>query len=166
MDKSELEAIAGLGTKEPKGPRAQILQPEVRSGASFTYTGSGGGGGTPPAFLLVWFYTVAPDKRRAFAAKVGNYENSGVLPSGHGVEYRGTYSVSISSAAPEFEYRTVWGLQTLGNIDDLNTYLGSGVPQLQDVLDLIAVLPAMRSEIMGRTALSIPAFGGTASGGS
>jgi hypothetical protein len=149
MDKNELSRIADLAAGDG-APQASILTPEVRSGSSFTYAGAGTD--VVPAFLVVWFYTVPTGKRADFALKVNAYETSGVLPqAASGIFYRGTYSVSISAVAPDLEYRTVWGLTDLAKIQNLNDLLRNPQPQLKDVLDLIAVLPAMRSEIMGRT---------------
>ena len=59
--------------------------------------------------------------------------------------------MSVSGAAPKFEYRTVWGLAELGNIQQLNDHLHSPPGPLQAVIELIAPRPVMRSEIMGRT---------------
>jgi len=154
MKESQLSTLAqgtDLGT-----PSASILTPDVRSGSTFTYDG-GGGDADSPAFLLVWFYTVAPAERATFVNAVLAYEGAAVFPQSGanpvaGVSYRGTYSVSISSAAPDFEFRTVWGLDDLGKLQELNDLLHStSVQQLQDMLTLIAPVPAMRSEIMGLT---------------
>lgn len=156
MDKNELSRIADLVASDG-APQASILTPDVRSGSSFAYTGTGTD--LVPAFLVVWFYTVKVDKRNDFALKVAAYENSGVLPQpSSGIFYRGTYSVSISAVSPDLEYRTVWGLTDLAKIQGLNDLLGNPPPQLKDVLDLISVVPAMRSEIMGRTKNSAPLF--------
>lgn len=158
MKDSELAAIATLGPQD-HAPRAGILQPEVRSGASFTF--SAAAGTDPKPFLLVWFYTVDESKQKDFASKVTNFEDN-LNPPPAGVSYLGTYSVSISGAAPDFEYRTVWGLSKLGDIDALNGHLGNPNQQMKDFLNAIARKPTMRSEIMGLTRLSKPATGGTA----
>ena len=136
-------------------PSAALLTPEVRSGSSFTFSGSGSA--TIPTFLLVWFYTVDPSRRRDFATAVQTFEG-GAFPNGPGVFYRGTYAVTISGVAPDMEFRTVWGLTSLGALDDLNNVLGSAAADsaLRGVLDLISPRPAMRSEIMGLARLSVP----------
>jgi hypothetical protein len=150
-NKNELSRIADLIGND-SAPRASPLVPDVRSGSSFTYSTEGG---TPemPAFLVVWFYTVDPDPeaRAEFARRVKNFESVGLASIPSGVFYRGTYSVSISGAAPDFEYRTVWGLEELGKIQQLNDHLHTPPGPLQAVIELIAPRPAMRSEIMGRT---------------
>ena len=154
MENKELTRIADLATSDAD-PQASILTPEVRSGSSFTYAGAGTD--VVPAFLVVWFYTIPPEKRVDFASRVEAYETSGVLPPpASGIFYRGTYSVSISAVSPDLEYRTVWGLADLARIQNLNDLLRNPQPQLKDILDLIPVLPAMRSEIMGRTKNSAP----------
>jgi hypothetical protein len=154
MDKNELSLLAELAANDG-APQASILTPDVRSGSSFTYSGTGTD--IVPAFLVVWFYTVTPPKRADFALKVNAYETSGVLPAAPtGIFYRGTYSVSISAPAPDFEYRTVWGLTELAKIQDLNDHIRNAPAQLKDLLDLISPRPAMRSEIMGRTKNSAP----------
>lgn len=154
-DKSELSGIANLLTPGST-PGASVLRPEVRSGASFTFAA---GTSTIPAFLLVWFYTV--DDAAVFATAVHNLEQAGVMnaagnPPPAGVEYRGTYSVTISSPAPQLDFRTVWGLADLGKLKDLNDFLRSASPLLRNMLDLISRRTVMHSEIMGLTRLAAP----------
>jgi hypothetical protein len=135
-------------------PSAGLLTPEVRSGSSFTFSGSGTD--VTPTYQLVWFYTVEPGKRGDFAEAVKTYEDA--APNGPKVFYRGTYAVSISGVAPDMEFRTVWGLDSLGALGDLNSQLRAAAAgsALRGVLDLISPRPAMRSEIMGLAKLSEP----------
>jgi hypothetical protein len=151
MENNELSRIADLVTSDD-APAASVLTPEVRSGSSFTYSAPAGSATTPP-FLLVWFYTVDVNQMDAFIAKVKSLEAAGVTPP-TGVTYRGTYSVSISGAVPDLEFRTYWGLDDLGKLQNLNDFLHTPGQALQDVLSLIARRPVMRSEIMGRTGAS------------
>lgn len=153
MESNELSQIADLVTSDD-APAASVLTPEVRSGSSFTYSAPAGSATTPP-FLLVWFYTVDVNQIDAFIAKVKSLEAAGVTPpAGAGFTYRGTYSVSISSVAPDLEFRTYWGLDDLRKLQDLNDFLHTPGAALKDVLDLIARRPVMRSEIMGRAGAS------------
>jgi hypothetical protein len=149
MNEEDLARIALLAAAD-SAPSARALDPEVRSGASFTFGNAGNGAATWPRFQVVWFYTVKPENRENFKTTVGAYETGGALASG-GVTYLGTYSVSISGAAPDLEYRTVWGLDTIGALQNLNDTLHAATGLLRAWLDLIAQVPAMRSEIMGRT---------------
>lgn len=148
MDKEELSRIIDLATQD-KMPAASLLTPEVRSGSSFTY-GAVQGSATMPPVLLVWFYTV--EDIVAFVAAVQNAEPSVAPPPG--VEYRGTYSVSISSAAPDLEFRTYWGLDDLSKLQALNEFLANPGSAFGDVLGKISRRTVMRSEIMGRTKVS------------
>lgn len=156
MEKSQLSLITDLAADE--APRASILVPEVRSGGTFSYSGQGVKEDRLQAFLVVWFYTVEPNCRDDFARKVLAFETStdsvGSVGTATGVVYRGTYSVSISSAAPDLEYRTVWGLTELSKLQELNDYLRNPNAQFKDMLKLISPRPAMRSEIMGLTKTS------------
>lgn len=152
MREEELSRIAQLGLADGT-PQARALEPEVRSGVSFTF----GGAAIPatvnvPRFQVVWFYTVKPADRGNFQTQIAAFESQ-ATPAVNGVTYRGTYSVTISAAAPQYEYRTIWGLDSLAALQDLNNLLhgaAAGGP-LRSWLDLIAADPAMRSEIMGRT---------------
>lgn len=157
MNDEELSRIAQLA-RANAAPAARALDPEVRSGASFTFGNADPGEATWPNFQVVWFYTVAPDDRDAFRTAVGAYESDETLADGN-VTYLGTYSVSISGAAPDFEYRTVWGLDSIGALQDLNDAIHSDTGLLRDWLDLIAQEPAMRTEIMGRTFNSLQVAG-------
>jgi hypothetical protein len=87
-----------------------------------------------------------------FESAVRAYESSATLAGA--VTYRGTYSVTVSAVAPDFEYRTFWGLDSLANLDDLNTAINAAPALLLAWLNLISPDPAMRTEIMGRTANS------------
>jgi hypothetical protein len=151
MDKDELSRIADLMTQDDR-PGASLLTPEVRSGSSFTYTPVVGSA-SMPAFLLVWFYTV--DDVTAFVAAVQNAER-GTITTPAGVEYRGTYSVSISSPAPDLEFRTYWGLDDLGKLQALNNFLPTAGPAFRDMLKLIKRRTVMHSELMGLTGTSTP----------
>lgn len=152
MNNEELARIAGLAATDGP-PHARPLNPEVRSGASFTFDPVAPGATAWPRFQVVWFFTVAPVNRANFALKVAALEGA-AAPGAAGVTYRGTYSVTVSSAAPEFEYRMVWGLDSVARLDDLNTLLHNAPVLLRDCLDLISQVPAMRTEIMGRTVSS------------
>lgn len=151
--------IARMGVDD-SAPHAGLLNPDVRSGVSFTFgeTGSLALGGWPP-FQLVWFYTVDVDNRLAFAESIAAYETDDALATAE-VMYRGTYSVTISGALPELEYRTVWGLQSLAAIQDLNDTLnGTTHAGLRSWLDLISKKTVMRAELMGCTSGSLPIVG-------
>lgn len=160
MDKNELSRIADLAGID-HAPRANVLVPDVRSGSTFTYTGTGLMSDDIPLFLVVWFYTVATGNRVAFASSVADYEGL-PLPLSEvptGIKYRGTYSVSVSSASPDFEYRTYWGLTDLAKLQALNDYVRDAPTAFKEVLKYISVTPAMRTEIMGRTKDAAPKFG-------
>ncbi|MEJ8838395.1 hypothetical protein [Ramlibacter sp. AN1133] len=149
MNETELSRIAQLA-QAGGAPRARALEPEVRSGASFTFDPVDPGPVAWPRFKVVWFFTVAPAQRASFALKVAAFESSApALPAG--VNYLGTYSVTISGVAPDFEYRMVWGLDNLAALQALNDLLHGAPALLRSCLDLISQLPAMRTEIMGRT---------------
>lgn len=159
MEKFGTSQIASL-LGDNSAPQVGELAPDVRSGTTFTYSGSGGVSDSIQFVLVVWIYTVEPDDRPNFALKVEAFEGDPQqLPTGIGVDYRGTYSVSISSASPNFEYRTFWGLEDLGKIKDLNDYLRQAPPNLKSVLRLISKKRALRSEIMGLTRNSAPLIG-------
>jgi hypothetical protein len=157
MNEEDLARIAQLAAAD-SAPNARALDPEVRSGSSFTFGNAGNGAATWPRFQVVWFYTVNPVDRDDFKTAVGAYETGGTLASG-GVTYLGTYSVSISGAAPDFEYRTVWGLDSIGALQNLNDTLHAATGALRAWMDLIAQVPAMRTEIMGRTFNSLRVAG-------
>ncbi len=160
MDKNELSRIADLAGID-HAPRANVLVPDVRSGSTFTYTGAGLLTDDIPLFLVVWFYTVAIGDRVAFATSVADFEGiAAALPAPTtGIKYRGTYSVSVSSASPDFEYRTYWGLTDLAKLQALNDYVHNAPTPFKEVLKRISVTPAMRTEIMGRTKDAAPKFG-------
>jgi hypothetical protein len=152
MNDEELARIAGLGATDG-GPDARLLDPEVRSGSSFTFNPQAPGAVSWPRFQVVWFFTVQPADRANFALMVEALEGA-AAPQAAGVNYRGTYSVSVSSAAPDFEYRMVWGLDTLAHLQGLNDLLHNAPIGLRACLKLISPVPAMRTEIMGRTVKS------------
>src|SRR5262249_24704324 len=112
-------------------------------------------------FFVVWFYTVAPASRADFTRAVTQFEaNPGNLPNqATGLRYFGTFAVSVSSATPELEYRTIWGLNDLGKLEDLNDFVSRPNPDLLSVLALIAPQPAMRTDIMGRARFAAPLVG-------
>jgi len=157
MNDEELSRIARLA-KANAAPAARALDPEVRSGASFTFGDADPGAATWPNYQVVWFYTVFPDLREQFKTAVGAYESDDTLAE-NGVTYLGTYSVSVSGAAPDLEYRTVWGLESIGALQDLNDAIHDDTGLLRDWLKLIAQDPAMRTEIMGRTFNSLRVAG-------
>lgn len=149
MNDDELARIANLASAD-HAPHARPLEPDVRSGVSFTFGAINPGGATWPNFQVVWFYTVKPADRTAFTAAVGAYETGGTLAA-NGVTYLGTYSVTISAAAPDLEYRTVWGLNSIGALQALNDALHGAVAPLRTWMNLISQDKPMRSEMMGRT---------------
>lgn len=151
MNEEDLVRIAQLSSAGLT-PEAQALDPEVRSGASFTFGAMAGGNAVWPNFQVVWFYTVNPEDRDQFVELVGDYEMGETLAE-DGVTYLGTYSVTLSGAAPDFEYRTVWGLNSIGALQHLNDALHEAAEDgdLRAWLNLISQKPPMRSEMMGRT---------------
>ena len=114
------ESIPLFGDNSP--PLVSELAPDVRSGTTFTYDGIGNVADPIQFVLVVWIYTVCPEMRKQFATKVSQFESdpqqipggASVPQSIAGIDYRGTYSVSVSSASPDYEYRTYWGLEHLG----------------------------------------------------
>jgi hypothetical protein len=150
MNHEELARLAQLAATDA-APQARALDPEVRSGASFTFGNAAPGAVAWPRFEVVWFFTVAPANRDQFATNVAALE-AGAIPAPPGVTYFGTYSVAVSSAAPDYEYRMVWGLTDLSGIQALNNMLNGASVGLRACLDLIAQVPVMRTEILGRTA--------------
>jgi hypothetical protein len=157
MNDEDLSRIALLAGADA-APNARALDPEVRSGASFTFGNAVNNAATWPKFQVVWFYTVNPANRSNFTNAIGAYETSGTIAA-DGVTYLGTYSVAISGAAPKFEFRTVWGLDSLAALQDLNDKLHAATGPLKAWLTSIAQVPAMRSEIMGRTFNSLQVAG-------
>jgi len=157
MDKGELSQITDLAGIQ-NAPRANVLVPDVRSGSTFSYKDEGSLEHDIPPFLVVWFYTVEPDYRALFADNVNAFEAEfDALPDpAGGLKYRGTYSVSISSASPELEYRTIWALGDLSHLKTLNDYIRTPNAPLSDVLKLISAKPVMRSEIIGLTKSAVP----------
>lgn len=149
----EERCLAAHQALDDRGPDAALLTPEVRSGASFVFTGTGSN--DIPAFVVAWVYAVDPDQHGAFVQKVDSFENTVAPPQG--VFYKGTYSVTVSSAAPDYAYRTFWGLETLARIEALNNYLATAPQALKEVMDLVK--PGMRMEIMGRTKNAASPFG-------
>lgn len=150
MNQEELARLAQLAATDTL-PHARALDPEVRSGASFTFDNAAPGAVAWPRFEVVWFFTVAPANRDQFAVNVAALEVA-AIPAPPGVTYLGTYSVAVSSAAPDYEYRMVWGLADLSAIQALNNMLNGASVGLRACLDLIAQIPVMRTEILGRTA--------------
>jgi len=153
-DRMQLDHIADLAGSEP--PKATPLTPDVRSGATFPFLATGNSDDAFAPFQVIWIYKVV--NRNDFTDAVKNFEDSlGNPPSvvrGH-LTYRGTYSVSVSSAAPEFEYRSIWSLGSLADLQVLNDQLANagstGNPKLQALIKLIDRNTPMRTEIMGRT---------------
>lgn len=148
MNDEELSRIALLAAADG-APDALMLNPEVRSGASFSFDPGAVGNAAWPRFKVVWFFTVAPLDRANFGTQISAYESGATMVAG-GVTYMGTYGVTISGAAPDLEYRTVWGLDSLAALQNLNDQLYAATGLLRAWLHLIAPIPAMRSEIMGR----------------
>lgn len=153
MNEEELSRIARLASAQGV-PAASPVEPETRSGVSFAFNPNAPGAVVWPRFQVVWFYTVKPAQRVAFESLISGYENAATPATGK-VSYMGTYSVTVSAAAPDFEYRTVWGLDRLASLQELNDLLHGATGTLRAWLDLISQEPAMRSEIMGRTASSV-----------
>ncbi|MEJ8838396.1 hypothetical protein [Ramlibacter sp. AN1133] len=118
---------------------------------SFTFEPPDGGGPFWPRFEAVWFFTVPPSNRATFELRIAALE-SAALQTGPGVLYQGTYTVTASGLAPAFEYRMVWGLESLAAVQELNNMLHAAPPMLRGCLELISQMPVMRAEIMGRTA--------------
>jgi hypothetical protein len=146
--------VAGLSGNDFDAPEASILTPDVRSGATFPFDARGWAVDGIAPFTVIWVYTVKVENRRDFAKAVDDFEDG--LPDPASIKpdlvYRGTYSVSVSSAAPEFEYRTIWTLSKLANLDALNAAIGdAGNTKLQAIIKLIELRPPMRVEIMGLT---------------
>ena len=156
-NQKQLDDIADLVDSEP--PAATPLTPDVRSGATFPFLQTGSSDDPFAPFMVIWIYTVKVNDRRDFADAVANFEDSFITPpifEANHLGYRGTYSVSISSAAPTFEYRTIWTLGSLADLQVLNDHLAnaSSDPQnvkLQAMLNLIDRETPMRAEIVGRT---------------
>ena len=69
----------------------------------------------------------------------------------NGVTYLGTYSVTMSGAAPDFEYRTVWGLDSIAALQRLNDDLHVAAGRCGYGWTSISQDQPMRSEMMGRT---------------
>jgi hypothetical protein len=153
-DRKEIERIADLAGSDPFAdpPAATPLTPDVRSGASFPFRGKGNADDALAPYVVIWAFSVAVASRQTFADAVISFERDlGDPPTiAHGLTYRGTYSVSVSSVAPDFEYRTIWGLASLENVQTLNDAIADqGNAKLQAMLKLIELRPPMRAEIMG-----------------
>jgi hypothetical protein len=101
-------------------------------------------------FRVVWFFTVRPQHRSSFTLRIAALE-AAAAPAAASVHYRGTYSVTVSAAVPTLEYRMVWDVDTIAALQDLNDLLHAAPALLRDCLDLVAQVPAMRTEVMGRT---------------
>ena len=121
-NKKEIDRIADLAGSDPADPpSAKPLTPDVRSGATFPFVGSGDASDDALApYLVIWVYSVPVHCREQFVEAVHDFEDDlGDPPSiTDGLGYRGTYSVSVSSAAPEFEFRTLWSLSALKNLQE------------------------------------------------
>jgi hypothetical protein len=157
----QLDDIADLVGSEP--PAATPITPDVRSGATFPFIAKGDPLDPFAPFLVIWIYTVKPNDRKDFTDAVSTFETSLQNPpqvTEDHLGYRGTYSVSISSAAPTFEYRTIWTLGSLADLQVLNDLLANANPnplsaKLQDMIKLIDRDTPMRAEIMGRTTFAM-----------
>lgn len=101
-------------------------------------------------FRVLWFFTVKPADRAAFETRIAALEMA-ATPAMAGVRYVGTYSVTVSGVAPGMEYRMVWDVESLAALQALNDLLHAAPALLRDCLDLVSQVPAMRSEVMGRT---------------
>lgn len=137
-------------------PNAALLTPDVRSGATFAFGGAGQNDMNAPRCLVIWHYRAkAPAD---FVDAVGRYERSGDLSNiPTGLSYLGTYAVSVSSASPDFEFRTLWGLADLTHLQTLNNYVHHSNSQtFKDMLARIELRPLMRTEIMGLAAEAAP----------
>jgi hypothetical protein len=153
----QLDDIADLVDGEP--PAATPLTPDVRSGATFPFLQTGSSDDPYAPFLVIWIYTVKLNDRREFADAVANFEDSLPTPpifKANHLGYRGTYSVSISSASPTFEYRSIWTLGSLADLQVLNDELANTGSdplsmKLQAMLKLIDRDTPMRAEVVGRT---------------
>jgi hypothetical protein len=158
-ERTSLETIADLIGNDPSAgaPAAALLTPDVRSGATFPFSASGNADDGLPPFLVIWSYTVPKADRQTFANAVKDFEQGfgnppSVVP---GLAYRGTYSVSVSATAPDLEYRTIWSLSSLQNLQTLNDLTAdTSKAKLQAMLKLIEQQPAMRADIVGRTVFS------------
>jgi hypothetical protein len=154
MTKFEMPRMEDLAAADA-APAANILTPEVRSGSSFSFSAAGSQNTDQPAFVVAWIYTVKEDDIAAFHAAVRAYETANQGPAvASGVSYRGSYAATISAIAPDFEYRTYWGLNELSELQKLNEYLHdpnnrANRPLLVAMLKLIARKPPMRAEILG-----------------
>jgi hypothetical protein len=155
-DRKQLDHIADLMGGEP--PMARPLTPDVRSGATFPFVSRGNSDDPFAPFVVIWVYKVV--NRNAFAGAVRDFEDSianppSIVPGQ--LAYRGTYSVSVSSAAPEFEYRSIWCLGALADLQVLNEHLADSVgnPKLHAMIKLIDRDKPMRTEIMGRTTMAM-----------
>jgi len=159
--REDLKHIANLVGQAASAPSVSMVTPDVRSGATFGFSPQGDVGAPIPPFFVVWFYTVAPASRADFTRAVAKFEgNPGNLPiQTSGLRYFGTFAVSVSSATPELEYRTIWGLNDLSKLKDLNDFISSPNADLKSVLTLIAPQPAMRTDIMGRARFAAPLVG-------
>jgi hypothetical protein len=139
-------------------PAATLLTPDVRSGATFPFVASGLADNAIPPFVVIWAYTVLVSNRQAFVDAVLDFEsdfNDPPTAVQGSLSYRGTYSISVSSLTPEFEYRTIWGLTSLSNLQALNDLIANTENRkLQTLLALVEKKPAMRAEIMGLTKFS------------
>ena len=157
----ELKNITTFIGDRGAAPTAAVLVPDVRSGASFGYSPQGDVGGPIPPFFVVWFYTVEPAERAEFARLVARFEGDPKnLPDpSTGLRYFGTFAVSVSSAAPDFEYRTIWGLNDIAKLKELNDFISHPNSDLQSVMKLISPRPAIRTEIMGRAKFAAPTVG-------
>lgn len=101
-------------------------------------------------FRVAWFFTVPPVHRANFALRIAALE-AAAAPGAAGVHYRGTYSVTVSATAAGLEYRMFWDVDTLAALQELNDLLHAAPVLLRDCLDLVSQVPAMRTEVMGRT---------------
>jgi hypothetical protein len=166
-DKTDLERLADLAGRQSasRRPSASLVTPDVRSGATFPFRGADNADDPIPGYLVTWIYTVPVGSRQDFAKAVRDYEDEfgDEIPSANDSQlepgdlaYRGTFAVSVSSGAPEFEYRTFWGLHTLAHLQTLNDVMAdTSRTKLQAILKLIDRDRPMRAEIMGRAKYTI-----------
>lgn len=117
----------------------------VRSGEQFLILApSGGGAGANPLgrILVEWGYEVPKDKHGTFQAFLKTAHITLRAPSVAGVEYLGTYTVFQQSERTLGSFRTIWGFQNLGQMEqmtakvsDPNDAWGKAVKELMQFRD-------------------------------
>jgi hypothetical protein len=122
-------AAEALLRAQGRVPAASVtpLVSVVRSGEQFLILPPPGGGpsaGPLGRILLEWGYEVPKDQHAAFQGFLKASHATLRAPSVAGVEYLGTYTVFQQSERSLGSFRTIWGFQSLGQMEEMTAKVG------------------------------------------